>query len=180
MKRRALMTTLPAALIGTALAAPASAETRTSATSSGADCTDCANAEDNGIETDEDLYAAMDELGATSDADLEGVAQGIQSERDGDTVSPAALPIVAIGVKTLIGCALSAAWVFRDGNATANNAASRLAEVMVGCVGIPGAQWAVTKLAVLIWKYRTKIAASLSAAGLTAAQLAPLRNAKHP
>lgn len=56
----------------------------------------------------------------------------------------------------------------------------RVAEVIVGCVGIPGATWAVAKLAVLVWKYRRKIAAALSAAGLTAAQLAPLRNARHP
>jgi len=167
MKRRVLMTTLPAALIGTAIAAPASAVAKPSGSAEG-------------IESDEDLIAAMEELGNTSEEDLAQVAKSIESEREPGTVSPAVVPIVAVGVKTLVGCTLSAAWVFRDGSLTTSNAASRVAEVIVGCVGIPGAQWAITKLAVLVWKYRKKIAAALSAAGLTAAQLAPLTNAKKP
>lgn len=172
MKGRVLMTALPAALIGTALAGPASAE-RPEGTE--------IEASDAGIETDEDLLATVEEFGGVPEEDVAAVAKQIHSERNGDaTVAPAALPIVAIGVKTLIGCVLSAAWVFRDGSLTSGNAASRVAEVIVGCVGIPGAQWAITKLAVLVWRYRKKIAAALSAAGLTAGQLAPLVNAKHP
>src|SRR5699024_2758179 len=100
MKRRVLMTTLPAALIGTAISAPASAVAKPSGSAEG-------------IESDEDLIAAMEELGNTSEEDLAQVAKSIESEREPGTVSPAVVPIVAVGVKTLVGCTLSAAWVFR-------------------------------------------------------------------
>lgn len=148
---------------------------------------DCVTCEGRGeeIQSVEDLEAAFAELGALSDDEVVATAIQVQESRgesvpEGLSAKPAVIPIVAIGVKTLISCALSAAWVFRDGDLNSGNAAMRVAEVIVGCVGIPGATWDVTKLAVLVWKYRKKIAAALSAAGLTAAQLAPLRNARHP
>ncbi len=83
------------------------------------------------------------------------------------------------GPAKIVECALSAAWVFYRG-VDRDTVAMKIADVVVACVGIPPASWVIRRVAQLVWQHRMKIVAALSAIGLTAAQLAPLRNAKRP
>ena len=128
----------------------------------------------------EDAFSQLGKLSEAQVKQLATVSQANSLNGRGPSHAPQAVPIVAIGVKTLISCALSAAWVFRDGKTNRNNVIKRVAEVIVGCLGIPGLTSGTCWLLRLIWTHRKKIAAALSALGLTAAQLAPLRNARRP
>lgn len=130
----------------------------------------------------EELEAAFQELGELEDSRVTRMAQ-VTADRQRGALSPTAatqaLGIPMPGPLAVINCVLTAAWVFRRGTSK-NRVLYQLAEVVVGCVGIPAASWIVLRVARLIWQYKRKIIAALSAIGLTAAQLAPLRNAPYP
>lgn len=83
------------------------------------------------------------------------------------------------GPTAIVGCVLNAAWVFRDGY-DADRIYYQLADLVMGCAGIPFASGLTTKVAKLIWKNRQRIAAALGVVGITAAQLAPFLNAPEP
>ena len=83
------------------------------------------------------------------------------------------------GPTAIVGCVLTAAWVFRGGY-DPNGVYMQLAEVVIGCVGIPVGSWATVQVAKQIWKYRQKIAAALGVIGISAAHLAPFINAPEP
>lgn len=83
------------------------------------------------------------------------------------------------GPTAIVGCVLNAAWVFRGGY-DPNGVYMQLAEVVIGCVGIPVGSWATVQVAKQIWKYRKKIAAALGVIGISAAHLAPFVNAPEP
>ncbi|MDU0478438.1 hypothetical protein QVA66_04190 [Staphylococcus chromogenes] len=83
------------------------------------------------------------------------------------------------GPAAIIGCVLNAGWVFRDGS-DSQRIYAQLAEIVIGCVGIPLGSHATVLVAKQIWKYRQKIAAALALAGISAAHLAPFVNAPEP
>lgn len=125
----------------------------------------------------EDLETAFGELGDLTDAEVQELAES-QMATGGES-DPAVARIPLPGPAALVSCALTAAWVFRGG-VSENRVIMQVTEVVVGCVGIPATSWVLVRVARLVWRYRKKIAAALAAAGLTAAQLAPLRNAPYP
>ena len=183
-RRRFLASLAPA--VGLAVLAPAAA----SAASSGlvgpgsrlvgrASGPGCATGCRVKFESVEELEAAFEQFGALSDASVASMARAQQAGAAGVGSAGASLALALPGPAAIVSCALTAAWVFRQG-ANRDTIAMQIAEVVVGCVGIPGATWIVLRVARLVWTYRMKIAAALSAIGLTAAQLAPLRNAKRP
>lgn len=123
------------------------------------------------------LERAFSRLGTLSDAEVARIAT---------TYGPARLPretsaygIPMPGPAAIVQCALSAAWIFKGG-ANSNTIIRQVAEVVVACVGIPATSWVIIRVARLVWKYRTKIAAALTAMGLTAAQVAPIVRAPYP
>lgn len=141
----------------------------------GCDTCDLSSAE---LQEYEDVEAAFEELGDLTDAEVQQLAENQAAAGEGGGgVEAAAIPLP--GPAALVSCALTAAWVFRGG-VSENRVIMQVTEVVVGCVGIPATSWVLVRVARLVWKYRAKIAAALSAAGLTAAQLAPLRNAPYP
>lgn len=125
----------------------------------------------------EDMEAAFEELGDLTDAEVQQLAESQAAAGEDSGAHVAGIPLP--GPAALVSCALTAAWVFRGGVAK-DRVIMQVTEVVVGCVGIPATSWVLVRVARLVWKYRTKIAAALAAAGLTAAQLAPLRNAPYP
>lgn len=123
------------------------------------------------------MEAAFEELGDLTDAEVQQLAESQAAAGEDSGAHVAGIPLP--GPAALVSCALTAAWVFRGGVAK-DRVIMQVTEVVVGCVGIPATSWVLVRVARLVWKYRTKIAAALAAAGLTAAQLAPLRNAPYP
>lgn len=111
---------------------------------------------------------------------LEGMTNEELKEKAQEARYNLKLPGVPLpGPAQVIQCVLNGAWVFRNGY-DSDTLYMQLAEVVVGCVGIPAAGWVVRKVAKIIWKHREKIAALLGTVGITAAQLAPFLNAPEP
>lgn len=120
----------------------------------------------------DELEQAFHELGELSDGDVEQLSL----QATGKAPTPR-IPLP--GPAAIVSCALSAAWIFRNGTSK-DRVMGQLAEAVINCVGIPLGSTVTVKVARLIWKYKKKIVAALAAAGLTAAQLAPLKNAPKP
>lgn len=138
---------------------------------------DTCDLDNKGVRDFEDFERAFEEFGSTSDVDLAKIATRQKQLKDLGIAQPAGLPLP--GPAAIVSCALTAVWVFRKG-VSKNQVIMQVTEVIVGCVGIPATSWVLVRVARLVWKYRTKIAAALAAVGLTAAQLAPIRNAPYP
>lgn len=177
LNRRAALVSAPtlAAAIFTP-AALASGNANPSKNDATADCPsgDCSGAS---ISSVEELDTAFEDLGALSEDE---VAQLAASSNDASQTAVDIAPMaVPIAVPLLVNCALNCAWIFRNG-VSEDEVAMKMADVVVGCVGIPAGGAVLIRVGRLIWQHRTKIAAALSAIGLTAAQLAPLYNAKRP
>lgn len=125
----------------------------------------------------EEFEAAFHEFGQLNDSEIRRLAT-MQTGRHFDGVTTMAIPLP--GPAAIIQCALSAAWIFRKGT-NKNTIIGQLADTIVSCVGIPIVGGLVLPhVMALIWKYKKKIIAALSAIGLTAAQLAPLAHAPKP
>lgn len=187
IKRRVLLAGIPAVAISSlasrsAFAEPAPVFGKVPLPGRPAPCLPGASCGDSGITTLEELEAAFGELGELEDFQVTRMAQFSVDRERGVMAPDAATQAFGIpmpGPLAVINCVLTAAWVFRRG-VSKNRVLYQLAEVVVGCIGIPAASWIVLRVARLIWKYKRKIIAALSAIGLTASQLAPLRNAPYP
>ena len=144
-------------------------------------CIDCGGS--GSIANLAELERAFAELSQTGDEEVQEMVAQIARRNHAavrqDVLSPTFLRVPLPGPAALVQCALSAAWIFRKG-ANSSTICMQVAEVVVACVGIPAASWVVLKVARLVWDNRRRIAAALSAIGLTAAQLAPLTNARRP
>lgn len=93
------------------------------------------------------------------------------------TTSPQAFPIVAAA--SIWACVLNTIHIFQNGT-DENRILGQMAEVILGCVGFPAGGHLLAHVTRFLWNHRTQVAAMLSVAGLTTAQLAPLRNARRP
>ncbi|MFJ5108734.1 MULTISPECIES: hypothetical protein [unclassified Glutamicibacter] len=140
------------------------------------DCNTC-DPDSKDLQNIEDFERAFEEFGSVSDIEIAQMAKRQKRLNDLGVMQPAGLPLP--GPAAIVSCALTAAWVFRKG-VSKNQVIMQVTEVIVGCVGIPATSWVLVRVARLVWKYRKKIAAALAAVGLTAAQLAPIRNAPYP
>lgn len=119
----------------------------------------------------------FNELAEMKDTDVARLAKQVDASRKNPNRPT---PYIGLpGPAAIISCILNAAWVFRQGT-DKNRIIGQLTEIVVGCVGIPLGSTLTLKLSRIIWDNRTKIIAALSAIGLTAAQLAPLKNAPRP
>lgn len=125
----------------------------------------------------EDIEDAFAQLGMLSDATVRRMSLAVHSGAPSAVTVGWGIPLP--GPAAIVNCALSAAWIFRRG-ADEDRIIYQVAEVVVSCVGIPATGWVVRRVAVLVWKYRRKIAAALMAIGLSAAQVGPLVNAPRP
>lgn len=174
--RRATLLSLPV-LAGAMLGGAAHADGVKQATPSrnAPECLTCGDGKVESLEELEQEFRNLDDYTEDQVASFAAEILAARGEAAGE-IRPAVVPIA---VSVLVNCALNAAWVFRNG-VSSDEAAMKVAEVIVGCVGLPGASWAVIRVARLVWTHRRKIAAALSAAGLTAAQVAPLINARRP
>lgn len=143
---------------------------------SGTNCNSC-ESNNKDLQDVEDIELAFEKFGQLTDAEVAQIAKTQKKIRDMGMAVPAGLPLP--GPAAIVSCALTAIWVFRKG-ISKNQVTMQVTEVIVGCVGIPATSWVLIRVARLVWKYRKKIAAALAAAGLTASQLAPLRNAPYP
>lgn len=119
----------------------------------------------------EQIEAELQKLEELSPEEIEQIAS------EGST--PQAYGIPMPGPTAIIGCVLNAAWVFRGGS-DSQRIYTQLAEIVIGCVGIPLGSHATVLVAKQIWKYRHKIAAALALTGISVAHLAPFVNAPEP
>lgn len=177
LNRRAALASAPALAVAVlAPTASASGNTTRSAQSTTSDCPS-GECSEGSISSVEELDTAFEDLSALSDEEVAQLAKSSQESSEGaGELAPMAIPIA---VPLLVNCALNCAWIFRDG-VSESEVAMKMADAVVGCVGVPAGGAALIRVGRLIWKHRKKIAAALSAVGLTAAQLAPLYNAKRP
>lgn len=175
MDRRSLMLRVVPGLVlggvGTGLSSSAIAVPKPGQTQSAGEAASC-DASIPKFESYEELEKAFDELGELPEEQVVKYAR----QATGELPTP---KIPLPGPAALVQCALASAWIFRNGT-TKNTVMMQLADAVMSCVGIPLGSAVVIKVARLIWKYKGKIIAALSAAGLTAAQLAPLKNAPKP
>lgn len=92
------------------------------------------------------------------------------------TTDHQALPVAAAAIWA---CILSTAYIFHQGT-DRNRVIGQMTDAVLGCVGFPLGGRVAAYVSQFLWDHRTKIISMLSVAGLTTAQLAPLREAPRP
>ncbi|QMV85097.1 hypothetical protein HW450_12340 [Corynebacterium hindlerae] len=99
---------------------------------------------------------------------LEGMTPEEIERIASDSTAPQPYGIPLPGPTAIIGCVLNVGWVFRNGS-DSQRIYTQLADIVIGCVGIPLGSHATLLVAKQNWKYRQKIAAALALTGISAA-----------